>query len=171
MEQGAVVIFDSHGDTDYAVGEDYTTGATTSYLLLQTGAGLTDEDYAIDNGTYHAYYYGRYGGMYYYAVDGTCIRNHMDKTASHSLLWMAICLSMATDGLHKPLMEQGIDVAYGYSQSVTFGGDYCWEACFWENMCDGAMVKDAIAAMKEKYGSWDYSPQIYSANGWYRDEY
>lgn len=171
IEQGVAVIFDSHGDTDYARGEDYTTGATTSYLLLQTGNGLTEEDYAIDNGTYHAYYYGRYGSMYYYAVDGTCIRNHMEKTASHCLLWMAICLSMATDGLHKPLMEQGVDVAYGYSQSVTFGGDYCWEACFWENMCDGAMVKDAIATMKETYGEWDYNPKIYAANNWYRDEY
>lgn len=171
LEQGAVVIFDSHGDTDYASGEDYTTGATTSYLLLQTGDGLTDADYAYDNGTYHAYYYGRYQNMYYYAVDGTCIANHMGKTAPNSLLWMAICLSMATDGLHAPLMERGAAVAYGYSQSVTFGGDYCWESCFWEQMCSGAAVKDAVAEMKEKYGCWDYSPEIYSANGWSRDSY
>lgn len=171
MEQGAVVIFDSHGDTDYARGEDYTTGATTSYLLLQTGTGLTDEDYAYDNGTYHAYYYGRYQGMYYYAVDGTCIANHMDSPAQGAMLWMAICLSMATDGLHAPLMEQGVAVAYGYSQSVTFGGDYCWEGCFWDEMCNGATVKDAVAKMKETYGCWDYSAQIYAANGWTRDQY
>lgn len=174
MEQGAVVIFDSHGDTDYAgANEDYTSGATTSYLLLHTGEGLTEEDYAVDNGTEHAVYYGRdySSGMRLYAVDGTCIANHMEKDAPGNLLWMAICLSMATDGLHAPLRERGVAVAYGYSQSVTFGGDYCWEACFWDEMCEGAQVQEAIAAMKEKYGSWDYSPQIYAANGWTRDQY
>ena len=172
MEQGAVLIFDSHGDTDYAgPGEDYTSGATTSYLLLQTGTGLTEEDYANDNGTKHAVYYGSYQGMRYYAVDGTCISNHMEKSAPGSLLWMAICLSMATDGLHAPLMEQGVAVAYGYSQSVTFGGDYCWEACFWDEMCKGAQVKDAVALMKETYGCWDCSAEIYAANGWSRDQY
>ena len=171
MEQGAVVIFDSHGDTDYARGEDYTSGATTSYLLLQTGAGLTEADYANDNGTYHAYYYGKYQSMYYYAVDGTCIANHMEKAAPDNLLWMAICLSMATDGLHAPLMEKGVAVAYGYSQSVTFGGDYCWEACFWNEMRTGAQVKEAVAEMKERYGAWDCSVEIYEANGWPIDYY
>lgn len=172
MGKGAVVIFDSHGDTDYAgANEDYTSGATTSYLLLQTGTGLTDEDYAIDNGTRHAYYYGSFQGMRYYAVDGTCIANHMDRPAPGNLLWMAICLSMATDGLYAPLQEQGVAVAYGYSQSVTFGGDYCWEGCFWDEMRKGVAVKDAIATMKEKYGCWDCSPQIYAANGWARDRY
>lgn len=169
IEQGAVVIFDSHGDTDYARGTDYTTGATTSYLLLQTDKGITEEDYAYDNGTYHAVNYGRSGSMYYYAVDGTCIANHMDNPAPGSLLWTAICLGMATDGLHAPLMEQGVSVAYGYSQSVTFGGDYCWEECFWDEMCGGAQVKDAIAQMKETYGCWDMSPEIYAANGWRED--
>lgn len=184
IEHGAVVIFDSHGDTDYyneyyeeEIGdyvEDCTSGATTSYLLLQTGAGLTESDYALDNGTYHAVYYGRdiYDtSMYYYAVDGTCIANHMDEPSQGAFLWMAICLGMATDGLHAPLMEKGIAVTYGYSQSVTFGGDYCWEECFWKEMRKGAEVKDAIAAMKLRYGTWDCSPEIYAANGWHVDEW
>ncbi len=171
MERGAVVIFDSHGETDYAKGEDYTSGAETSYVLLQTGGGLTTADYAADNGVYHAVNYGRYGSINYYAVDGTCIANHMQNPAQADILWMAICLSMATDGLHAPLMEQGIAMSYGYSQSVTFGGDYCWEECFWEEMCKGAMVKDAIAKMKESYGQWDYSPEIYAANNWLKDKY
>ncbi len=156
IESGAVVIFDSHGDTDYARGEDYTTGATTSYLLLQTGTGLTSADYANDNGTYHAVNYGKSGKMYYYAVDGTCIANHMDSKATNSLIWMAICLGMATDGLEKPLIENGVGVVYGYSQSVTFDYDYLWEECFWDEMCSGETVASAIATMKEKVGKWDY---------------
>ncbi len=172
IEKGAVVIFDSHGETDYAKGTDYTSGATTSYVMLQTGAGLTEADYAYDDGVYHAVNYGRYGSMNYYAVDGTCIANHMQGPAQgDNILWMAICLSMATDGLHAPLMEKGVSVSYGYSQSVTFGGDYCWEACFWNEMCKGAEAGDAVAKMKETYGQWDYSPEIYEANNWLKDRY
>lgn len=156
MESGAVVIFDSHGDTDFARGDDYTTGATTSYLLLQTGSGLTNEDYANDNGTYHAVNYGGYGAMRYYAVDGTCIANHMEKSAPNSLLWMAICLGMATDGLQAPLHAKGVEVVYGYSQSVTFDYDYLWEECFWNEMRAGKTVAEAIATMKEEVGLWDY---------------
>ena len=155
IEKGAVVIFDSHGETDFARGDDYTSGATTSYLLLQTGTGLTDEDYADDNGTYHAVYYGSFGSMKYYAVDGTCIANHMGGEAPNSLLWMAICLGMATDGLHAPLRENGVGVAYGYSQSVTFDYDYLWEEVFFNELRDKKTVSQAIAKMKKEVGYWD----------------
>lgn len=162
VEKGRVIIFDSHGDTDYARGTDYTSGATTSYLCLTSGEGLTEADYADDNGTYHAIAF--LGEDFY--VDGTCIANHMEAKAEDSLIWMAICLSMATEGLHGPLMEQGAGVTYGYSQSVSFGGDYCWEERFWEEMCEGATVETAIRQMKEAFGCWDYSPRICLANGW-----
>lgn len=61
VESSGVVIFDSHGSTDYENPwneEDLVSGATTSYLLLQTGTGLTTEDYAKDGNTYHAQYMG-----------------------------------------------------------------------------------------------------------------
>lgn len=156
VEQGGIVIFDSHGDTDYANGDDYVTGATSSYLCLQTGEGLTEADYADDNGTSHAYYGGSYNKMRYYLVDGTCIANHMKGRAQNSLLWSAICLSMATDGLHAPLREKGVGVAYGYSQSVSFDYDYYWEAEFFYSMREGATVAQAIASMKQRVGLWDY---------------
>ena len=156
VENGAVVIFDSHGETDFARGDDYTSGATTSYLLLQTGDGLTSEDYADDNGTYHAVYYGSYGKMKYYAVDGTCIANHMGGEAPNSLLWMAICLGMATDGLQAPLCENGVGVAYGYSQSVTFDYDYLWEEVFFDELREKKTVSEAIAKMKQDVGYWDF---------------
>ncbi len=158
MSNGAVVIFDSHGDTDYAHGEDYTTGATTSYLCLQSGSGITNQDYlggnAVDGGSY--------GSMRYYLVNGTAIANHMKKDNPHGMLWMAICLSMATDGLQRPLRERGVEVAYGYSQSVTFDGDYMYEKAFWQNMRNGKTVAEAVANMKADYGDWDPAYYEYS---------
>ncbi len=160
IESGGVVIFDSHGDTDYILGEDYTSQANTSYICLQTNAGLTAEDYDPAMGQfgeyYHAFYGGSYGTMRYYCVDGTVIANHMDKKADCSMLWMALCLGMATDGLHAPLIKKGVEVAYGYSQSVTFDYDYLWEEVFWLEMKLGKSVADAIATMKDQIGLWDW---------------
>ncbi len=167
FETCGVVIFDSHGDTDYANGSDYTSQANTSYLLLQSGTGITAADQVTVQGPYstykHAYYAGSYGSMKYYCVDGTAIANHMTQDSPNGLLWAAICLGMATDGLHAPLRAKGLEVAYGYSQSVTFTGDYKWEEYFWEKMKAGEDVKTAIAYMKQKVGIKDPYTSDYPA--------
>lgn len=167
LERGAVVIFDSHGDTDYMNPEDNddcATRANTSYICLQTETGLTEKDYEKVSGPFGEYYHAYYAGSYtdrgvtmkYYCVDGTAIANHMDKTAPNSMLWMALCLSMATDGLHAPLRAKGVEVAYGYSQSVTFEYDYDWEEIFWGQMFMGKTVAQGISAMKSEVGLWDW---------------
>ena len=167
LETCAVVIFDSHGDTDFASGYDYTSRANTSYICLQSGAGFTTEDQQTVQGPYgsykHAYYGGSNGSMQFYMADGTAISNHMDGESPNGLLWMAICLGMATDGLHMPLRAKGVEVAYGYSQSVTFAGDYAWEGVFWPQMIQGSNVKDAIAAMKQQVGIKDPYTSSYPA--------
>ena len=159
IESCAVVIFDSHGDTDYASGSDYTSRANTSYLCLQSGTGITAEDQATVTGPYgtykHAYYGGSYGSMQYYMVDGTAISNHMTGTSPNGFLWMAICLGMATDGMHAPLRAKGVEVAYGYSQSVSFTGDYKYDGFFWPYMCDGHDVAESAAYMKQKFNNRD----------------
>ncbi len=161
MEECGVIIFDSHGDTDYAgPNEDYTSRANTSYICLQSGTGFTAADQQSVQGTYgtyyHAYYGGGYGSMNYYMADGTAIANHMTGNGQNSLLWMAICLGMATEGLQKPLREKGVEVVYGYSQSVTFSGDYKYEKQFWNHMIDGYTAGESFAYMKEKCGcDWD----------------
>ena len=162
-----VIIFDSHGDTDYANGEDYTSRANTSYLCLQSGAGLTSDDQQAVTGPYgtyyHAYYAGSYGSMKYYCVDGTVFANHMTGTAKNSLLWAAICLGMATDGMHAPLRAKGVEVAYGYSQSVSFTGDYKYEEYFWDYMIAGHTAGESFAYMKQKAGcNWDPAYSNYS---------
>lgn len=150
MSNGAVVIFDSHGNTDYESGNDYVTGANYSYLCMKSTSGLTDEDY--DDG---ALYYS--DGIW---ITGASIANHMTKQSPAGLLWMAICLGMATDTFATPMREMGVEVVYGYSQSVTFAGDYLYEETFWDSMCAGDNVATAIAAMKAKWGNWDWSTQI-----------
>ena len=154
IETCGVVIFDSHGDTDYSGSYgDYTSRANTSYICLQSGTGLTSADQAAVTGPYgtyhHAYYAGSgYGGMQYYCVDGTAISNHMEGNSPNGLLWMAICLGMATDGLEAPMRDRGVEVVYGYSQSVTFAGDFAWEEVFWDEMIAGKDVAASISAMK-----------------------
>mgnify|MGYP000786700292 FL=1 len=177
MEDGAVVIFDSHGNTDYdqtlsyeypdEPGEyvnDSVTKANTSYLTLTTGTGLTAEDKKTVTGPFgtyqHAFSY-RSGGGTVYCVDGTVIANHMTKNAPNSMLWMPICLGMATSGIYAPLREKGVEVVYGYSQSVTFTGDYEYEEDFWTAMKNGSTVAEAAAAMKKNY-SYDPGYAKYS---------
>lgn len=157
VSKGAVVIFDSHGITDYERGDDFVTGATSSYLCLTSTTGLTTQDY--DDG---ALYYS--DGI---CINGATIANHMQSNSPGGFLWMAMCLGMATDTLCQPLREMGVEVVYGYSQSVSFDGDYLFAGTFWDNMCKGATVADAIADMKNTWGNWDWSTKIASYYGSY----
>ena len=171
FEKCGVVIFDSHGNTDWGyfdggsdgTGEaDCTSQANTSYLCLSSGTGMTTADCAYVTGTYGTYphaYKSSYGD---YLADGTAFANHMSGDAPDSILWMAICLGMATDGMCAPLREKGVSVVYGYSQSVSFIGDYAWEGSFWDNMIAGDTVASAISKAKNKYGEWDYSQKMYN---------
>ena len=157
------VIFDSHGNTDYSSASgDYTSKANTSYLCLTSYEGLTSADTATVQGTYGNYQHAFRSGSGAF-VDGTAIKNHMTETAPNSFLWMAICLGMATDGMEAPLREQGVEVVYGYSQSVTFAGDYNWETYFWNKMKDGADVAEAVAYMKQQGGYKDPYTSSYPA--------
>ncbi len=168
MESGAVVFFDSHGVTDYdkymgysypdGNDDDYVydsvTGAHTSYLTIISGTGLTSADQAAVKAADGSTYYHAFRSDGFYCVDGTAIANHMTQNAPNSLLWMAICLGMATEGLSAPLRAKGVETVYGYSQSVTFVGDYEYEASFWTQMKAGKTVAEAITTMKTPY-AWD----------------
>lgn len=53
MVQCGLVIFDSHGTTDYSGSNgDYTSRANSSYLCLITNSGVTSTDTAAHTGTY-----------------------------------------------------------------------------------------------------------------------
>ena len=165
ISNGAIVIFDSHGTTDYESGEDYVTGANYSYLCLTSKSGLTTDDYNAG-----ASYFTDSEGVMCACVNGAAIANHMTKNSPAGILWMAICLGMATNTMCEPMRNKGVEVVYGYSQSVSFAGDYLFEEVFWDNMCAGKDVATSIAAMKSNWGNWDWSTNIASYYG-YTDGY
>lgn len=160
VSNGAVVIFDSHGVTDYENPRDeydFVTEAENSYLCLTSTTGLTNQDYQD-------------GALYYddgICINGATIANHMTKNSPSGIVWMALCLGMATDTLCEPMRQKGVEVVYGYSQSVSFAGDYLYEETFWKEMLLGNTVADSIATMKNAWGNWDWSTKIASYYGYY----
>ncbi|MDY2720447.1 MAG: InlB B-repeat-containing protein, partial [Candidatus Faecousia sp.] len=171
IEKCGVVIFDSHGNTDWGyfdggsdgTGEaDCTSQANTSYLCLSSGTGMTTSDCAYVTGTYGTYPHAYKDSSGNYVADGTAFANHMSGNAPSSILWMAICLGMATDGMCAPLRNKGVSVVYGYSQSVSFDGDYAYETSFWDSMIAGDTVATAVSTMKNSLGKWDPAYSSYS---------
>ena len=159
-----VVIFDSHGGTDYqnpSDSDDTTSQANTSYLVINSDVGLENELYATSHqgiyGTYYDVCSGGYddAGNHVMFINGNAIANHMSSNAPSSLVWMGMCLGMATDGLYKALRTKGVEVVCGYSQSVTFAADYAWKDAFFEKLMAGGTVKTASAYMKQQVGYYD----------------
>ena len=134
----AVVIYDSHGNC--------ISSKNTSYLDLTSSTGLTTTDY--NNGW-------AYNGGSFYGIDGRYIQNHVSGTLSNCIVWMAICEGMKKEGkgtTGTALLAAGAACVYGYSQSVSFTGDYKYEAKFWTEMKNGATVASALQVMKNTYG-------------------
>ena len=158
LEQCGLVIFDSHGSTDYytVTGgvEDHTSRANCSYLSLTTGEGITSQDTEPQTGTFGTYYHCMKGNGYW-DVSGTCIASHMKNEAPHSLLYMGICLGMGTDGLHKPLREKGVEVCYGYSQNVTFTGETIYVQAILDHVKEGYTFGEAVMKAKQEHRNWD----------------
>jgi hypothetical protein len=146
----AIIIYDSHG----------ASYNSTSYLCLTTSTGLTTSDY--NNGY-------AYNGGSWYGIDGRYVQNHIGGTMSNSMVWMAMCEGMKLSGGGKTgtgLLAAGAAVVYGYSQSVSFTGDYKYEAYFWDQMRDGKTVAQAFANMTSKYGNWDPAYSSSSGAAW-----
>ena len=149
--EAGVVIYDSHG----------TASGTSSYLCLTTNSGITSEDY--QNG-----WAVNAGGAAY--IDGRYIQNHITQELPNNIFWMAICEGMKLSGRGTTgyaLLEAGAGCVYGYSQSVTFSGDYRYEAHFWNNMKNNDMtVAEAFNAMTAALGNWDPAYSSSSGAAW-----
>ena len=127
-----IVIFDSHG----------TAGNGTSYLCLTTAVGITSEDVA--NG------WATSAGSGSTDIDGRYIANHCGGSLPNNIFWLAICQGMKLSGQGTTgyaLIDAGAGCVYGYSQSVTFAGDYAIEPLFWDQMKNGATVAEAFDYM------------------------
>lgn len=141
-----VIIYDSHG----------SLSGTSSYLCLTTNEGITTNDYsngwAVRDGSSRAW------------IDGRYIENHISKNLSDCFVWMAICQGMNKSGngtTGSALLRAGAGCVYGYSQNVTFVGDYKYEAEFWTHMKTGETVAEAYNAMVAEHGVHDPNGNAY----------
>ena len=140
-----VVILDSHG--------------SDGYLALTTNAGITSADYqngwASSSGNNSAY------------IDGRYIEHHVTRQLPNSMVWMAMCEGMIRSNHGETgaaLLRAGAGCVYGYSQTVTFGGEYRYETHFWNNMkYNDTTVAQAFNAMTAELGNYD--PLMDSPNG------
>lgn len=161
LQNCGLVIFDSHGCTDYESGSDYTSQANSSYIWLTSG-GIDDVTALldpVDYSTSHIGAYGTYADVYYsggdYCINGTVIANHMTADAPHNMLYMGICLGMATDGICAPLRAKGVEVVYGYSQSVSFDAEEEYMCSITDSLMNDKNVAEAVAAAKQEIGIRD----------------
>ena len=162
IQNCGLVIMDSHGTTDYSGSNgDYTSRANSSYLCLTSNSGITSADTAAKSGTYGTYYDCLKGSGYAY-VNGNCIANHMTANAPHSLVYMGICLGMATDKMFTGLRNKGVEVVYGYSQSVSFAGEKIYMQAIMGYLKNGDNFATALSKAKSANGSWDPAYSSYS---------
>ena len=162
IQNCGLVIMDSHGTTDYSGSNgDYTSRANSSYLCLTSNSGITSADTAAKTGTYGTYYDCLKGSGYAY-VNGNCIANHMTSNAPHSLVYMGICLGMATDKMFTGLRNKGVEVVYGYSQSVSFAGEKIYMQAIMGYLKNGDNFAAALSKAKSANGSWDPAYSSYS---------
>ena len=202
---GMVFIF-THGRTDYhypiknELRNEQYSNANDSYVQLQSGEGLTVDDYTYAVAQNKDYYVieeqdwgsgvdgngepleqeypyknaGKVGAHYYphcfkfrkkghrgddcrYAVDGYVIARHMNKRAPENMVYFLSCLTMATDGLWRPLRDKGVEAVYGYSQCVTFKGGEAMLPPFMDGLRQGMTAGEAFEYMQKRYGyNWDH---------------
>lgn len=180
IEYGAAVLINTDGLTDYESYKDYTyidkpyyyvadyvTGAHDSYITLTSADGITEADcqpvYSGGSTYYRCFYFDTNYDVRGYGVDGQVIANHMVQNAPHNMVWLGSSLSMATDGLFRPLRQKGVEVVYGYSESITFSGDGTYRYNFWSDMLEGETVGSAITNVKNTYCEWDPDYSWYSS--------
>lgn len=145
MPDAGIVLMDSHG--------------ADGYLALTTDEGITTEDlqngWASSSGSNSAY------------IDGRYIEHHVSRRLPNSIVWMAFCEGMIRSNHGETgaaLLRAGAGCVYGYSQTVTFGGEYRYETHFWNNMkYNDTTVAQAFNAMTAELGNWD--PLMSSSSG------
>ena len=157
IEECAYVMFHSHGTTDYSNGKgDKTSKANCSYICLTATDGITSEDTAIQSGPFGTYHHAAFtnsGAI----VSGTCVTNHMNKTAPGNYVHLGMCLGMATDGLCRPLRNAGVEAVLGFSQAVLTEYDGNFLRAVMASLREGSPLSTAVQQAKNELGRWDDS--------------
>ena len=134
------VFVDSHG----------AASGSSTYICLTTNEGITQEDY--NNG-----WAVSSGGAAW--IDGRYIQHHLNGAhISNPFVWLGICEGMKLSGrgtTGAALLRAGCGAVYGYSQSVTFVGDYKFEETFWNVIKEEGTIAEAYATMVDVWGPVD----------------
>ena len=134
------VFVDSHG----------AASGSSTYICLTTNSGITQEDY--NNG-----WAVSSGGAAW--IDGRYIQHHLNGAhISNPFVWLGICEGMKLSGRGTTgyaLLRAGCGAVYGYSQSVTFVGDYKFEETFWNVIKEEGTIAEAYATMVDVWGPVD----------------
>ena len=153
MTQCGVILFHTHGSTD-AYYEDRSDPGNTAYLTIknETGIDWTGKDGEKDTGKYGEYYHVYKSGSKTFCIDGTAIVNHVKVkgTVVTDLFGLCCCMGMKNDGLCRPLRDAGVEVVYGYSQSVTFATDKLHQRFLAEALVNGLDGGGIAGYMKEQ---------------------
>lgn len=154
IENCGLVLIHSHGSTDYNSGSgDLFSKANTSYLCLTTTSGLSTSDIQRHYGEFGSYFDLIYGGGKAY-VNGDVITRHMTKSAPSSFVYLGACLSMTTDGLCTPLLNNGVEALFGFSRVIRTTGNRRFMASITSSLKHGDSLAYAVSAAKEEIGHW-----------------
>ena len=151
LTENGVILFHTHGSTDaYYAGR--SDPGNTAYLTIKNGTGIdwTGKDGKLASGTYGDYYHVYKSGDDTWCIDGTAIVNHVKGTVVTDLFGLCCCMGMKNDGLCRPLREAGVELVYGYSQSVTFTTDLLHQKFLAEALVNGLDGGGIARYMKEQ---------------------
>ena len=129
-----------------------THGSGSGQIAIHSSAGITTADKSGN----HAW-----NGGSFWSIDGTVIANHMTKNAGECIVISGSCEGMKSDALCTPLRNKGVDVVFGFSESVSCGGADLFSLSFIRNLGLGKTVAEAFRNIKAAAGC-DWDPIYYN---------
>ena len=85
-----------------------------------------------------------------WSVDGQCICNHLRGPVTAEFVSLNACACMGSEGLEKPLREAGVDLVFGWSQTITFAADRHFLPFFADGLLQGMTAAEASVYAKKQ---------------------
>ena len=85
--------------------------------------------------------------------DGEEILYNVHGKIVTELLFLGTCEGMKTEDMEKPMRDAGVEVVFGWSQSVKTSTDHLCISYFTDGLLRGMTAGEAIEYMKEEYCS------------------
>ncbi|MBQ1375176.1 MAG: carbohydrate-binding domain-containing protein, partial [Clostridia bacterium] len=118
------------------------THGSIGSISVCTDEGITAEDSAWSLGE----------GSW--AVTGECIRDHLRAPVTAGFVSLNACSCMGSESLSEQLREAGVDLVFGYTQSVHFGISERFTECFADGLVQGMTAAKASVYSKQQVCRW-----------------